>query len=335
MPTGDGRRSGAKSARGGRSSRREPGRRAAPRPPEDGGSDPKVDVGDEPKPRRARSGTKGKTEAGDTRSRSRRRASAPVALGACPLCGSDVSSRRSRSDAAAGSRAASSRSGRRSPARRSASARPRPCSNKGGARCSAASDRRPATASRRDSSWMAARSASSSTAAIGAGRRAAPTLCDRDSPARRVSSGRAGWRGRRWPGRRHAKGWPAGRTMRRPHRATATADPGGRRRSRARASVPSWSSCSGVKRTGTSGKDVIIGRTETRATAGCPPTARETSRSRMQGPSRTRGVSSISPVGGTGCEGVCGVDDERFARGDPIHRQERAPRGRRVPSRPT
>jgi DNA topoisomerase-3 len=87
VPTGDRRRAGAKSARGSRTSRRTPGRRAAPRAHGDDRADHPPDGRDEPKPRRPR--TAGKEAAGNAPSKPED-GFGQVALGACPLCGSDV-----------------------------------------------------------------------------------------------------------------------------------------------------------------------------------------------------------------------------------------------------
>ena len=134
-------------ARDGRSSRRAPGRRTAGRARKAETAEPPGEDGGDAKPRRAREVEE--DGGGQRLRRSPRRASAPRRSGPARSVAPTSSNRRSRSDAAAGRRAAGSRSGRRSPARPSASARPRPCSSKGGAPCSADSDRRPATASRR------------------------------------------------------------------------------------------------------------------------------------------------------------------------------------------
>ncbi len=89
VPAGVPRRPGAKSpqGQGGRTARRASGRRSAPRARKEGPADPPAADGEEAKPRRSRSSRK--KEPGKS-SPQPEAGFGSVALGACPLCGSDV-----------------------------------------------------------------------------------------------------------------------------------------------------------------------------------------------------------------------------------------------------
>src|SRR5205807_3544139 len=87
VPTGRPRPFGAKSPRGARTTGRTPGRRTASRAGKEDPAPPRVDVGGEPKGRRSRPN---KPEPGGNTASKSEAGFSSVALGACPLCGSEV-----------------------------------------------------------------------------------------------------------------------------------------------------------------------------------------------------------------------------------------------------